>query len=214
MWAHRLRLALFGGLLAVGAYFGERFVNPWQNRNDEYSEGIPAEQGRPDFRVCVDRIGDDAEPGLDDVALVRMALNQALTDAPYLPPFYEEHPAIIGIGCRSPMFLSDERIGFEDRHSLRSGQIVGSDDGRETMSPYKVSVYFTEPEAYAVAFGNAAYATSSEEYGCRGDVCQTVTGGIYAPDGDLAEEDLAFALRISLGLFSLQEARDWISQQD
>lgn len=218
----RVGAVLMAVAVVLGGYFGFLFVSSWIDDDADVSAGIPADQmdpgatlkGRPDFRVCVDHIGDDLETSPDDVALVRSALDQALADAPYLPDAYAAHRPLVQAGCPEPSAFSSEFSNYRDRSGLRRETLVGRGGGRHTMSVYRTHVYLVEPKAYGAAFGDEPFVTSAEEHGCKGDVCYAVTQGVYARFGDIAEEDLAFALRISLGLFSEQEGRDFMRQLD
>jgi hypothetical protein len=169
--------------------------------------------GRTEFKICVDRVGEDSSVEPSEIETVRNALNQALAAPAVLPPRYNDHAPILVEGCPKPKFLSDELVSYRERNELQSKLVVGDSLGPKTMSPYRAFVYFTEPDAYAASFGKEPYATSSEEYGCDGDVCGAVTRAIYIPYDNVPMDGLRYGLMEVLNLRSEQQVKDLLQDK-
>jgi hypothetical protein len=166
--------------------------------------------GRPDFRICVDRVGAEGlEPTTGDLEEVTQAVRQALAAAPYVPAEYQT--PIVELECPKSEALSNGPLDYYERNSSRDEvPVIGK--APDAPSPHRAFVYLTDPARFAEVFGEGPYATASEEYGCQGGLCLPVTHGVYVPIGSPIRP-ISDGLRAALGLLTEEEVRDQAQRQ-
>lgn len=180
-------------VLALTAFLLVEFVGA-QLTHEPGIGGPLRVDSRSQLSLCV-----DGSNGLsvsdNEVDRVRDALETVIAGADDPPSEYDDRA--VSLGCPPPVALTGQPLSRSDRHSF--GVSPRALESASEASRHRFHVYVVPPEVYVTSFGGEAYATTSEEFICDGDVCTSLTRGLYITPST-SSDVISRALRAGLVL--------------
>jgi hypothetical protein len=188
------------GLIAAAVVIAQ-FVGAQQGGGGIAVGGPLLVRNRAALSICVDGAGGARVAGAE-ADVVRDALEAVLAAASSVPSEYDKRQVVRE--CPPPLGLTGKVLDFLHRGPVDVGaRAISSPD---LLSPHRLHIFFVPEQVYAESFGEDAYALTSQEVVCRGDVCIGVTPGLYVRQSVTADI-LGRALRHALILLPLTPDR-------